>query len=92
MIISVPVERIQLEYATDTEVCIPSSLMMNAPSESTILEREVDTSLVVPRNMLEYNPSVHCHTNAKRKHDVMMGLACGSMILMKVLSVPHPST
>ena len=53
IIISVPVERIALEYAMDIVVLTPVIRWIYAPKLSTILAREVLTRGMEPKNILE---------------------------------------
>ena len=53
MIISVPVARMQFEYAIEIVVLTPVRRWIYAPSESTILDSDRLTSVVFPRNILE---------------------------------------
>ena len=53
MIISVPVDRIALEYAMDMVVFTPVIRWIYAPRLSTILAREVLTRGMDPQNILE---------------------------------------
>ena len=53
IIINVPVDKIQLEYASETVVLIPITLWIYAPKLSTSLASEVLTKGLVPKNILE---------------------------------------